>query len=182
MRASVRRTALGTGLALAISATAVLAAGVSLDLAPGLWEFSIAGSASGVPVIPPEAMVRMKPEQRLMLQAMLIALIAQANTPHTVRMCITPDQLRAGFDPNRLSYPGCRHHMGSGLTDHLDMEVECVGKEPLDARLRLDAINQRAVEGNLKVDAGRGPDRLSVRQSVDGRWLGRDCGDTPPLG
>jgi len=182
MRASVSRTALGTGLALAISATAVLAAGVSLDLAPGLWQFSIAGSASGVPVIPPEAMARMKPEQRVMLQAMLIALIAQANTPHTVRMCITPGQLRAGFDPSRLSYPGCRHDMGSGATDHLDMQLECMGKEPLDARLRLDAVNQRTVEGDLKVDAGRGPDRLSVRQSVRGRWLGRDCGDTPPLG
>jgi hypothetical protein len=33
-----------------------------------------------------------------------------------------------------------------------------------------------------KVDAGRGPDRLSVRQSIRGRWLGWDCGDTPPLG
>jgi Protein of unknown function (DUF3617) len=182
MRASVGKTVLGTGLAVALSATAVLAAGVSLDLAPGLWEFSIAGSASGVPVIPPEAMARMKPEQRVMLQAMLIALIAQANTPHTLKMCITPDQLRAGFDPNRLSYPGCRHHMGSGVTDHLDMQVECMGKEPLAARLRLDAVNQRMVQGDLKVDAGRGPDRLSVRQSVHGTWLGRDCGDTPPLG
>jgi hypothetical protein len=182
MRATVSRTALGTGLALAISVTAVLAAGVSLDVAPGLWEFSIAGSASGVPVIPPEAMARMKPEQRVMLQAMVIALIAQANTPHTVRMCITPDQLRAGFDPKRLSYSGCRHHMGAGVTDHLDLQVECTGKEPLDAQLRLDAVDQRTVEGHLKVDAGRGPDGLSVRQSVHGRWLGRDCGDTPPLG
>jgi len=182
MRATVSRTALGTGLALAISATAVRAAGVSLDVAPGLWEFSIAGSASGVPVIPPEAMARMKPEQRVMLQAMLIALIAQANTPHTIRMCITPDQLHAGFDPNRLSYPGCHHHMVSGVTDHLDMHVECTGKEPLEARLRVNAVNQRTVEGDLKVDAGRGPDGLSVRQSVHGRWLGTDCGDTPPLG
>jgi hypothetical protein len=72
--------------------------------------------------------------------------------------------------------------MGSGVTDHLDVQVECMGKEPLDARLRLDAVNQRTAEGDLKVDAGRGPDRLSVRQSVHGRWLGRDCGDTPPLG
>ena len=182
MRASVSRTALGTGLALAISSTLVLAAGVSLDMAPGLWQFSIAGSASGVPVIPPEAMARMKPEQRVMLQAMLIALIAQANTPHTVRMCITPDQLRAGFDPNRLSYPGCHHDMGSGVADHLDMRLECMGKEPLNARLRLDAVNQRTVEGDLQVDAGRGPNRLSVRQSIRGRWLGKDCGNTPPFG
>jgi hypothetical protein len=182
MKACVSRTALSTGLALAFSATVVLAAGVSLDLAPGLWQFSIAGSASGVPVIPPEAMARMKPEQRVMLQAMLIALIAQANTPHTVRMCITLDQLRAGFDPNRLSYPGCSHDMSSGAIGHLDMQLECTGKEPLDARLRLDAINQRTVEGDLKVDAGRGPDRLSVRQSVRGRWLGKDCGNTPPFG
>ena len=182
MRASVSRTALGTGLALAISATAALAARVSLDVAPGLWEFSTAGSASGVPVIPPEAMARMKPEQRVMLQAMLIALIAQANTPHTIKMCITPDQLRAGFDPNRLTYPGCHHQIGSGVTDHLDMHVECTGKEPLEGRLRVDAVNRRTLEGDLKVDAGRGPDGLSVRQSVHGRWLGADCGDTPPLG
>jgi len=181
MRPSVSRTALGTGLALAISST-VLAAGVSLDVAPGLWEFSIAGSASGVPVIPPEAMARMKPEQRVMLQAMVIALIAQANTPHTIRMCITPDQLRAGFDPNRLSYPGCHHHIASGVTDHLDMHVECTGKEPVEGRLRVNAVNQRTVQGDLEIDAGRGPDGLSVRQSVHGRWLGRDCRDTPPLG
>jgi hypothetical protein len=57
-----------------------------------------------------------------------------------------------------------------------------MGKEPLDARLRLDSVNKRTVEGDLIVDAGRGPDRLSVRQSVRGRWLGRNCGDTPPLG
>jgi len=182
MRASVSRIALGTGLALAIPATTVLAARVSLDVAPGLWEFSIAGSASGVPVIPPEAMARMKPEQRMMLQAMLIALIAQANTPHTIRMCVTPDQLHAGFDPNRLSYPGCHHHMASGETDHLDLRVECTGKEPLEGRLHIDAVNRRTIEGDLKVDAGRGPDGLSVRQSVRGRWLGTGCGDTPPLG
>jgi len=181
MRASVSRTAVGTGLALAIS-SAVLGAGISLDVAPGLWEFSIAGSASGVPVIPPEAMARMKPEQRLVLQAMLIALIAQANTPHTIRMCITPHQLRAGFDPNRLSYPGCHHHIGPSAGDHLDMHVECTGKEPLEGWLRVTAVNQRTVQGDLKVDAGRGPDGLSVRQSVHGRWLGTDCGDTPPLG
>lgn len=181
MRSSVSRTALGTGLALAIAATA-FASGLSLDLAPGLWEFSIAGSASGVPVIPPEAMARMKPEQRVMLQATLLALIAQANTPHTLRMCITPAELRAGFDPDRLSYRGCRHSGGAGVTDHLDMRIECTGKEPLDGRLRVTAVNRRTVEGGLELVAGHGPDRLSVRQSVHGRWLGRACGDTPPLG
>ncbi len=181
MRASVSRIALGTGLALAISATG-LAAGLSLDVAPGLWEFSIAGSASGVPVIPPEAMTRMKPEQRVMLQALVVALVAQANQPHTVRMCITPEQLRAGFDPDRLSFHGCHHNIGSGVTDHLDMHLECMGKDPLEGRLRVNTVNHRTVEGDLEVDAGRGPDRLSVRQSVQGRWLGRDCGDTQPLG
>jgi hypothetical protein len=181
MRASLSGTALGTCLALGISAT-VLSAGLSLDLTPGLWEFSIAGSASGVPTIPPEAMARMKPEQRVMLQAMLIALIAEANKPHTLRMCITPAELRAGFDPDRLSYPGCRHNMRSTVTDHLDMQIECRGKDPLEGRLRISAVNRRRVEGDLELDAGHGPDRLTVRQSVQGSWLGRNCGDTPPLG
>lgn len=184
MRAAISRTTLGTCLALAVSST-VLASGISLDVAPGLWEFTTIGSASGVPVIPPEAMERMNPQQRLMLQGLLIALVAQANTPHSLKFCITPDNLREGFDPRRMSYPGCEHHLGvnaeSGVTDHLEMRMECRGHEPLEAQLRVSAVNHRTVEGDLKLDAGHGPDGLSLRQSVHGHWLGPDCGDTQPF-
>ncbi len=50
---------------LILSGTAVCAAaGLSLDVTPGLWELSTSGSISGTPQIPPELLAGMKPEQR----------------------------------------------------------------------------------------------------------------------
>ncbi len=158
------------------------AASLSLDVAPGLWEFTTSGTASGMPLIPPDVLAAMKPEQRLMAQALVLALVAEANTPHTLRFCITPDQIKQGFDPDRLNHSECHQNIRSSSPMHLDMHVECTGKAPLVGTAHLDAANRTTVTGDLDLHAGAGADRLLVRQSLRGRWVGADCGKAEPLG
>jgi hypothetical protein len=154
---------------------------LSLDVVPGLWEISTSGSATGMPVIPPDVLARMRPEERLMAQALVLALVAQANEPHQLRICITPEQLRQGFDPNRLNHSGCRQTIRSGTPADIEMEVQCTGKDPLSGSMHLNASDHRTVSGDLNVEAGRGADRLQVRQSLRGHWVGASCGDVQPV-
>jgi hypothetical protein len=181
MRAGIGAVVAAGAVGLAAAGVAA-GAGLSLDVQPGLWEIATSGSASGVPVIPPEVLARIKPEQRLMAQAMLLALVAEANAPHQLRICITPEQLRQGFDPNRLNHSGCHQTIRAGSPAHIEMRVACTGKDPLTGAMHLDAPDQRTVTGGLDVEAGQGADRLTVRQSLRGRWLGASCGGVRPIG
>ena len=56
---------LGTaGAMLAFILLAHAADSIKLNVKPGLWEFSSAGQANGMPPIPDEALARLTPEQR----------------------------------------------------------------------------------------------------------------------
>src|SRR5580704_3441380 len=101
-----RGLCLTAGLGLFASG-ACMAAGVSLDVKPGLWEIKTSGSASGMPQIPPEALAKLPPEQRAIVEAMAIAIIAQASMPHMMQFCVTPEQLRQGLDLDRVGGRDC---------------------------------------------------------------------------
>jgi hypothetical protein len=181
MNAAPRACALFAALCLGGSGLA-LAAGLSLDVSPGLWEISTSGSASGTPQIPPAVLAKMTPEQRVLAQALLLALVAQAKAPHVLRVCITPEQLRQGFDPDRMNHSGCRQSVQSSSPAHLDMHVECTGGSPLDGTVHVDAVDRRTVTGNVDLRAGPDGTGLTIRQSLHGRWLGAACGEVRPIG
>lgn len=181
MNSRMCRLGLLAGLTLAVS-NGVFANGLSLDVTPGLWHISIAGSASGVPEIPPSALAKMSPEQRAMAQAMAMIIVSQANMPHELQICITPQQIQQGFDLNRVGHKGCVHEVRSSSPTHLDMHVACTGKDQLDGTVHLTALDRTTVSGDLDLHAGNAGLPLTIRQTLHGKWLGAACGDVQPIG
>ncbi len=164
------------GLGLAASGAA-LATGFSLDVKPGLWELQTSGQASGVPLIPPEALANLKPEQRLIAEATLLAIVAQANQPHLMQFCVTPEQLRQGLDLNRIGWKGCRRTVKSSSPMGLDMQMDCSGHDPMSGVVHLRVVDHATVAGDIDVQAGTGANGLSIRQNLHGKWLGAACGE-----
>lgn len=179
-RNGVRRLCFVAGVGLAVSG-AGLAAGLSLDVKPGLWEIQTSGSASGMPEIPTEALAKLPPEQRVIAAAMLLAIITQASVPHRLQFCVTPEQLRQGLDLDRMAGKDCHRTVQSSSPRGLDMQVDCTGREAMSGDVHLRVVDRATVAGNVDVRAGEGASRLTIRQSLHGRWLGAACGDVRPF-
>jgi len=170
--------AVGLGLS---GSFACLAAGLSLDVTPGLWEVSTSGAVSGTPQIPPDMLGDMKPEQRVMAQALALAIIAQASAPHRMQFCVTPQQVRQGLDLNRMGGRDCRRTIQSSSPAGLDMRVECGGQDRMRGVVHLRVIDRTTVTGDIDVHEGIAGTTAEIRQNVRGRWLGASCGDVPPF-
>jgi hypothetical protein len=169
-----------TGLGLAASVPC-LAAGVSFDVKPGLWELQTSGSSSGMPQIPPDALAKLPPDQRAIAAAMLFAIISQASMPHSMQFCLTPEQLRQGLDLNRMGGKDCQRTVQSSSPTGLDMMVDCSAREAMSGDVHLRVVDRTTVAGTVDVRAGQDPNSFKIRQDLHGRWLGAACGDVKPF-
>ncbi len=169
------------GLGLAASG-AGLAAGLSFDVQPGLWEIGTVGSTSGTPQIPAEALARLPPDQRLIATAMVLAIIAQASMPHSMQFCVTPEQVRQGLDLGRIGGKNCQRTVQSQSPTGLDMQVACGGHDRVSGTVHLRVLDRATVAGEIAVQAGLGANSMTIRQTLHGKWLGAACGDVPPFG
>ena len=170
---------LATALTLTLSA-ACPAAGLSLNVDPGLWQLETSGSASGTPQIPTEMLAKLPPDQRAIATMMLLAIITQASMPHSMQFCLTAEQLRQGLDLDRVVGKHCHRTTQSSSPMGLDMQVDCTANEGMSGDVHLRVMDRATVTGNVDVHAGIGSDSLTVRQTLRGRWLGADCGDVQP--
>jgi hypothetical protein len=158
-----------------------LAVGVSFDVKPGLWELQTSGSASGIPQIPPDALAKLPPDQRVIATAMLMAIVAQASMPHTMQFCVTPEQIRQGLDLNRMGGKDCQRTVQSSSPKGLDMQVDCTGRDAMSGDVHLRVVDRETLKGDVDVRAGIGANSMTIRQSLHGRWLGAACGDVKPF-
>jgi Protein of unknown function (DUF3617) len=157
------------------------AAGVSFDVKPGLWELQTSGSASGIPQIPPDALAKLPPDQRVIATAMLMAIVAQASMPHTLQFCVTPEQIRQGLDLNRMGGKDCQRTVQSSSPTGLDMQVDCTGRDAMSGTVHLRVVDRATLAGDVDVHAGIGANSMTIRQNLHGRWLGAACGDVKPF-
>jgi len=169
------------GLGVATSA-AGLAAGLSFDVQPGLWDIETSGAASGVPQIPPDMLAKLPPDQRVIATAMLLAIIAQASMPHSMQFCVTPEQVRQGLDLNRIGGKNCRRTVQSSSPTGLDMQVDCSGHDQMSGNVNLRVVDRATVAGDVDFRAGLGANSMTIRQTLHGKWLGAECGDVAPFG
>ncbi len=169
------------GLGFAAS-VACLAAGLSLDVQPGLWDIETTGAASGTPQIPPDLLAKLKPDQRVIAEAMLLAMIAQASTSHSMQFCVTPEQVRQGLDLDRIGGKRCQRTVRSSSPTGLDMQVEFGGHDQMSGNVHLRVVDRATVAGDVDFRAGLGASSMTIRQTLHGKWLGAACGDVPPFG
>jgi len=168
---------LALGAAVTFGGTvSTLAAGTTLDVSTGLWEVTSSGETTGVPPIPPEVLARLPPAQRAQVEASIAAAIAQSSKPTKARTCITEKTLQRGLDFNQRELANCRRTVVNSSSSQLDVQMECTGDETMNGTFHFEAINRQTIRGNLHLVVSNGGNAMTMKRSIQGRWLSSDCG------
>jgi hypothetical protein len=154
----------------------------TLDLKPGLWEISSTGTMTGPPPIPPEVLDSMPPQKRAQAEAAMQAAMAHANAPQVVRNCVTEDQLRHGFDVFERRNPSCQRTVVANSPSLLAVHEDCPGALSMVGDFRFTAIDRETMKGDVNVVTGSGAHTTTMTRSLQGKWLGTECGDVKPKG
>jgi hypothetical protein len=162
------------------AAGAALAQTPALDLKPGLWQITSTGSMTGAPPIPPETLANMTPEKRAQVQAMMQAAMAHAGEPQIAQRCVTEDQLRRGLNFDERPNPSCHRTMVSTSSTLLVVHEECTGARPMVGDFRFTALDRETMKGDITVVMGTSANATTVQRSLQGKWLGSECGDVKP--
>ncbi len=172
---------LGAGLALGATLTTVAIA-AALDVKTGLWEVTSQGEASGMPPIPPQALAQMSPQQREQVMAAMAGAMARANQPNVTRSCITHKMLERGWDPNQDHRGNCAQTQISATSRSLDARMVCTGEQQATGNLHIDAMDSETIRGTFNMVMSGGSNTMTVKRTLQGKWLGSDCGDVKPGG
>jgi hypothetical protein len=168
---------LGLGFGVAVITAAVAA---TLDVKPGLWEVTSQGESSGMPPIPPQALAQMSPQQREQMMAAMQGAMARMNKPNVTQSCITQKMLDRGLDLQRENSDNCKQNVVSSTSRTLDVHVECTGQHNASGTLHIDALTSGTFSGTFNLVSTDGTNTMTMKRTMQGKWLGSDCGNVKP--
>ncbi|HWG79033.1 MAG TPA: DUF3617 domain-containing protein [Stellaceae bacterium] len=172
----MRILVVGAGMGVVAALPARADDNTPLAVKPGLWEMTSDMQRSGAPPIPPEALAKMSPEQRQKVeQAMQGAMGPQ----HRVdKHCVTAEDIKKGFDRmDETSRGQCtRKVTASSATLHAGT-FSCAGQGNRSGSYRVEAKSPESVVANWNMTLTRGGDTMTMKNDMQGKWLGADCGD-----
>jgi hypothetical protein len=163
-----------------VAATALWAAQKiePLNVKMGLWEMNNTITVTGTPVVPPEVLAKMPPEQRARLEERMKNYAGGQGRPHTYKSCFTKKKLEEGmgFDDQKQQ---CKRKVISSSSNHLEMEVECVVENAkTSGGGKIEVENPESVKGHMHmVIATPNGGNMQSDVLISGKWLGADCGD-----
>ncbi len=143
---------------------------------PGLWEVNAEIERSGVPPIPPEALARLTPEQRAKLDQ-------QPTGPrHSVyKRCLTQADVDKGFEPmTGMENAKCARTVTADTPTLRAGRLACSGEMTGGGNYRFEAPTPESMVGNWDVTMSRGDRTMTMKGTMQGKWLGSDCGDVKP--
>lgn len=153
---------------------------------PGLWEQSVTmKSASGQMEAQmaqmQQQMASMPPEQRKMVEQMMARQgvgMGAAGQPHTVRLCITPEQAErqdvAQHDGN------CKQELLQRSGNTLRYRFACTGEHPTSGEGEYTLASPTSYSGKASVltQVKGKPEKMDM--TTQGRWVSADCGAIKP--
>ena len=150
-----------------------------LNVKPGLWEDTVTTQASGMmAAIPDDVLAKMPPERRAQMEAMMKGAMA----PHTIKACVTPDQIKnARFYQDR-SNNACKQTISSSTSDSIAFHMECnTGRSKTVADGHFQALNTETVKGEITGTTTTAEGRtIPSKTTFNGKWLSSDCGNLQP--
>jgi len=177
MRHGMKMLGLAAGL---IAGAATLAAAASLDVATGLWEVTSQGETSGMPPIPPGALANMTPEQQQKMKAAMAEAIGRSGKPTVTRACITQQQLDRGLHFSPREQPNCKQTTLNTTARTMDAHMICTGEQRATGNLHVEATDRHAITGNFDFVSTDGTNTITMKRTLQGKWLGSDCGKVKP--
>ena len=172
-------------LGLAVTIGSILlahAAGPSLDVKTGLWEITSTGATTGAPPIPPEALAQMTPEQRAKMESAMQAAISRNNQPHVSKSCITQKQLEKAPNFAEQHDKSCKQTIVTRTSSVVETRIECSGPQKMSGTFRFQAVSRETIRGEVSMVLSSGGNAMTSKHTLDGKWLGADCGNVKPSG
>lgn len=173
-----------TGLALCAAAPALAQ---SLDVRTGLWEVTTKRSSTGMPrmpampTLPPEMLARLPPAQRAQIENMMKTRRNVAPGVQAHKVCITQASLdkTPDFGPAERD---CTRTKDSRSARGWQVQQVCrAGGSKQTMNIRYDVVNRETIKGTVDIAMRDGADAITMKQEMQGRWLGADCGDVKPV-
>lgn len=177
MRYGVKLLGLAAGLVAGVTA---LAWAAGLDVATGLWEVTSQGEITGMPPIPASALAHMAPEQQEKVQAALAEAMDRARKPTVTRACITQKQLDRGLRFSPREEPNCKQTALNTSPHTMDAHMECTGDRHATGNLHVEASNRQTISGNFDFVTSDGKNTMTIKRTLQGKWLATDCGSVKP--
>jgi len=147
-----------------------------LNVKPGLWEDTVTTQANGMmATIPDDVLAKMPPERRAQMEAMMKSAMA----PHTVRTCVTPDQIKNGRFYQDRANSACQRTITSSTSDSIAFHMECnTGRSKTVADGHFQAVDSGTLKGEITGTTTTAEGRtIPSKTTFSGKWLSSDCGN-----
>jgi hypothetical protein len=156
---------------------------------PGLWEVQTTTQGAGMPQggMPDmnEAMKKMSPEQRAMVERMMKDRgVGMGARPNSFRYCLTKERAEREYVPPPDADTECTHKVSHTSSTEAKFSFSCKRKDgsTVEGQGRAYDLTPEsyATEVDMKMQHQGQPMQIHTQQK--GRWLGADCQGLKPLG
>ncbi len=135
---------------------------------PGAWEMTITSTFSGDP-LPPEALAKVPPEKREMVQKMIAERAGKPNTA-TRETCVTTEDLKRDSFLRNENFK-CTNQVVSRSPTRIVTKQTCAGPPASTGTMTFEAKTPESVVGTIDHDRDLG----KVHVEIAGRWLSASC-------
>jgi hypothetical protein len=167
--------ALGTGgAAMALTQAAEIP---QLNVKLGLWEIATHPQVSGNLPITDEQLQKMPPEQRAKFEAAMQAALARGAQPRMFKECMTAEKRSRGFNAGTDQSKNCQTILVTNTPSEFESHRECStedGKQSTGVHFRI--VSSDHVSGTVNTLISKGAKTMTVNSTMEGKWLGADCG------
>jgi hypothetical protein len=164
-------------LTLMTSASTLDAAGTTMR--PGLWEFtstmkSQSGEMEKAMREMDAQMAAMPPEQRKMMENMMGSQgVRQTSKGTTVRVCVTPEEVKRNTVP--AMEHGCTQQIVRKSGNTVWFKYSCKSNPPSSGEGEYTLIGDKAYKGKMKVTTRQNGRAETVEMTQSGKWLSERC-------
>jgi hypothetical protein len=173
--------ALGAGAAAAVLASAADVPQLNVKL--GLWEIATHPQVNGSLPITDDQLAKLPPDQRAKFEAEMQAAVARGAQPRVFKECMTAEKRSRGFDAGSdQSKTNCKVTLVTNTANEFESHRECVtedGKQSTSVHFQV--VSADHVSGTVNALISHGSKIMTVNSTMEGKWLGADCGSVKDI-
>jgi Protein of unknown function (DUF3617) len=166
----------------AVLALALATETPQLNVKLGLWEISTFPQVNGSLPITDEQLQKLPPDQRAKFEAAMQAAIARGSQPRVFKECMTAEKRSRGFNAGSDQSKNCQTTLVTNTASEFESRHECVtedGKQSTSVHFRVVSSDQ--VSGTVNALISHGAKTMTVNSTMQGKWLGSDCGNVKDI-
>jgi hypothetical protein len=153
-----------------------------LNVKLGLWEVTTHPQVNGNLPITDEQLQKLPPDQRAKFEAAMQAAIARGAQPRVFKECMTAEKRSHGFNAGSDQSKNCQVTLVTNTASEFESHRECSsedGKQSTSVHFRV--VSTDRVSGTVNALISHGPKTMTVNSTMEGKWLGPDCGSVKDI-